>query len=129
MGAEYARLRFGVTEPRIGLLSIGEEMGKGDELRKRTYDLFAKVSGFIGNVEGCDLTLGKADVVVCDGFTGNVTLKALEGGFRTVLGLVADGLGLDRGGRAGPRGAAARSWGTSSPSTIRTPGEERCSSG
>ena len=97
MGAEYARLRFGVTEPRVGLLSIGEEMGKGDELRKRTYDLFAKVSGFIGNVEGCDLTVGKADVVVCDGFTGNVTLKALEGGFRTVLGLVADTLDADRG--------------------------------
>ncbi|MGH8999803.1 MAG: phosphate acyltransferase PlsX [Acidimicrobiia bacterium] len=100
MGAEYARIRFGVAEPRIGLLSIGEEIGKGDELRKRTYDLFEKLPGFVGNVEGCDLTLGRADVVVTDGFTGNVTLKALEGGFRTVLGLVADGLGLERAGRA-----------------------------
>lgn len=99
MGSEYARLRFGVEEARVGLLSIGEEIGKGDELRKRTYELFSKLTGFVGNVEGCDLTLGKADVVVCDGFTGNVTLKALEGGFRTVLGLVADGLGLDRAGR------------------------------
>lgn len=98
MGAEYARLRYGVGPARVGLLSIGEEMGKGDELRKRSYDLMARLPGFVGNVEGCDLTLGRADVVVTDGFTGNVVLKALEGGLRTVLELVLDGLGVDRAG-------------------------------
>ncbi|MEW6472991.1 MAG: phosphate acyltransferase PlsX [Actinomycetota bacterium] len=94
MGAEYARLRHGIERARIGLLSIGEEMGKGDEMRKRTYDLLTKVPGFIGNVEGCDLTLGKADVVVTDGFTGNVALKTIEGGMRTVLRLTAEALNL-----------------------------------
>ncbi len=67
MGAEYARLHHGIDQARIGLLSIGEEMGKGDEMRKRTYDLLSRLPGFIGNVEGCDLTLGRADVVVTDG--------------------------------------------------------------
>jgi glycerol-3-phosphate acyltransferase PlsX len=99
MGAEYARLHHGIERARIGLLSIGEEMGKGDEMRKRTYDLLAKEPGFIGNVEGCDLTLGRADVVVTDGFTGNVALKTIEGGMRTVLGLAAEALRLDVGDR------------------------------
>jgi glycerol-3-phosphate acyltransferase PlsX len=94
MGAEYARLHHGIERARIGLLSIGEEMGKGDEMRKRTYDLLSKEPGFIGNVEGCDLTLGRADVVVTDGFTGNVALKTIEGGMRTVLRLAAEALGL-----------------------------------
>jgi glycerol-3-phosphate acyltransferase PlsX len=94
MGAEYARLHHGIEQARVGLLSIGEEMGKGDEMRKRTYDLLSKLPGFIGNVEGCDLTLGKADVVVTDGFTGNVALKTIEGGMRTVLRLAAEALNL-----------------------------------
>ena len=97
MGAEYARLHHGIDRARIGLLSIGEEMGKGDEMRKRTYDLLSKLPGFIGNVEGCDLTLGRADVVVTDGFTGNVALKTIEGGMRTVLRLAAEALGIDVG--------------------------------
>ena len=97
MGAEYARLHYGIDRARIGLLSIGEEMGKGDEMRKRTYDLMAKVPGFIGNVEGCDLTLGRADVVVTDGFSGNVALKTIEGGMRTLLRLTAEALELDVG--------------------------------
>ena len=97
MGAEYARLHHGIEQARIGLLSIGEEMGKGDEMRKRTYDLLAKLPGFVGNVEGCDLTLGRADVVVTDGFTGNVALKTIEGGMRTLLRLTAEALKLDVG--------------------------------
>jgi phosphate acyltransferase len=102
MGAEYARLHHGIEQARIGLLSIGEEMGKGDEMRKRTYDLLTKVPGFIGNVEGCDLTLGRADVVVTDGFTGNVALKTIEGGMRTLLRLTAQALNLEVGdGRVG----------------------------
>jgi phosphate acyltransferase len=100
MGAEYARLRYGIENARIGLLSIGEETGKGDDLRKRAHELFCELPDFVGNVEGSDLTLGRADIVVTDGFTGNVTLKALEGGLRTLLGLVVDALGLDR--QAGP---------------------------
>jgi len=94
MGAEYARLHHGIEQARIGLLSIGEEMGKGDEMRKRTYDLLSKLPGFIGNVEGSDLTLGRADVVVTDGFTGNVALKTIEGGMRTILRLTAEALKL-----------------------------------
>ena len=94
MGAEYARLRHGIEHARIGLLSIGEEMGKGDEMRKRAYDLLSKEQGFVGNVEGCDLTLGRADVVVTDGFTGNVALKTIEGGMRTLLRLAAEALKL-----------------------------------
>jgi glycerol-3-phosphate acyltransferase PlsX len=70
-------------------------MGKGDEMRKRTYDLMSRLPGFIGNVEGCDLTVGRADVVVTDGFTGNIALKTLEGGMRTILGHAAAALGLD----------------------------------
>jgi glycerol-3-phosphate acyltransferase PlsX len=97
MGAEYARLHHGIERARIGLLSIGEEMGKGDEMRKRAYDLLSKLPGFIGNVEGCDLTLGRADVVVTDGFTGNVALKTIEGGMRTVLRLAAEALNLEVG--------------------------------
>ena len=94
MGAEYARFHHGIDQARIGLLSIGEEMGKGDEMRKRAYDLLSKLPGFIGNVEGCDLTLGRADVVVTDGFTGNVALKTIEGGMRTILRLTAEALNL-----------------------------------
>jgi glycerol-3-phosphate acyltransferase PlsX len=94
MGAEYARFHHGIDQARIGLLSIGEEMGKGDEMRKRTYDLLSKLPGFIGNVEGSDLTLGRADVVVTDGFTGNVALKTIEGGMRTILRLTAEALNL-----------------------------------
>ena len=97
MGAEYARLHHGIRQARIGLLSIGEEMGKGDEMRKRTYDLLSRLPGFIGNVEGCDLTLGRADVVVTDGFTGNVALKTIEGGMRTLLRLTAEALRLEIG--------------------------------
>jgi glycerol-3-phosphate acyltransferase PlsX len=97
MGAEYARLHHGIERARIGLLSIGEEMGKGDEMRKRSYALLTKVPGFIGNVEGSDLTLGRADVVVTDGFTGNVALKTIEGGMRTLLRLTAEALELEVG--------------------------------
>jgi glycerol-3-phosphate acyltransferase PlsX len=81
MGAVFSRHRFGVAEPTVGLLSIGEEPGKGDNLRKEAYGLLATASGinFIGNVEGRDMMLKTADVIVTDGFTGNVTLKTIEG--------------------------------------------------
>jgi glycerol-3-phosphate acyltransferase PlsX len=87
MGAVYARHRFGVTEPKVGLLSIGEEPGKGDTLRKQAFELLGVAQGidFIGNVEGRDLMSKVADVIVTDGFTGNVAVKTLEGGLRALL--------------------------------------------
>lgn len=87
MGAIYARHRFGIQRPTVGLLSIGEEPGKGDSLRKEAYELLASAPGidFIGNVEGRDLMRKTADVIVTDGFTGNVALKTLEGGVKTLF--------------------------------------------
>jgi len=87
MGSVYADVRFGVKNPRVGLLSIGEEPGKGDTLRKQAYEMFsnAKNINFIGNVEGRDIMTDKVDVVVTDGFTGNVALKTLEGTMRGVV--------------------------------------------
>jgi len=92
MGAVYARRRFGIDNPRVGLLSIGEEPGKGDTLRKEAYELFARASGmnFIGNVEGRDVMSDTVDVCVTDGFTGNVVLKTLEGGMKTVIGALLE---------------------------------------
>jgi glycerol-3-phosphate acyltransferase PlsX len=88
MGRVYARTRLGVAEPTVGLLSNGEEPGKGDELRKKTFDLLGAVPGFQGNVEGRDLMHGTVDVIVTDGFTGNVALKTLEGALRAAVTLV-----------------------------------------
>jgi glycerol-3-phosphate acyltransferase PlsX len=89
MGSIFSRHRFGVASPRVGLLSIGEEPGKGDELRKAAYPLLRDVEGFVGNVEGRDfLAPASVDVVVTDGFTGNVALKSLEGALRSLAGLV-----------------------------------------
>ncbi len=84
----YARVRLDVAEPTIALLSNGEEPGKGDALRKRAFELFADVKGFVGNVEGRDVMRRSADVIVTDGFTGNVTLKTLEGAVLGLAGLV-----------------------------------------
>src|SRR5262245_20610963 len=88
MGREYARTRLGVDEPRIGLLSNGEEPGKGDELRKKAYALLADMPGFVGNGEGRDFMRPGVDVIVTDGFTGNVALKAIEGAIRGTASLV-----------------------------------------
>jgi glycerol-3-phosphate acyltransferase PlsX len=88
LAREYARLRLAIDEPTIALLSNGEEPGKGDTLRKQAYDLLAQTKGFTGNVEGRDLMTASADVVVTDGFTGNVVLKALEGSLMGLAGLV-----------------------------------------
>lgn len=80
MGETYARRILGVPKPRVGLVSIGEEESKGNELTRETVSLFRK-SGlcFVGNVEGRDFFEGRADVFVCDGFVGNVILKTMEG--------------------------------------------------
>ena len=81
MGHMYAKNVLHVANPRIGLLSIGEEDGKGNSLTRDTLPLLRQLKGinFIGNVEGRDLFNGHADVVVCDGFVGNVALKTCEG--------------------------------------------------
>ncbi|MGH9063593.1 MAG: phosphate acyltransferase PlsX [Acidimicrobiales bacterium] len=88
MGAVFAARRYGVADPRVALLSIGEEPTKGTPLVKEAHALLAARPDlrFVGNVEGRDLMTGVADVVVTDGFTGNVALKTLEGGLRFLVG-------------------------------------------
>jgi glycerol-3-phosphate acyltransferase PlsX len=88
LAREYARVRLGVEDPTIALLSNGEEAGKGDALRKRAFGVLSAVKGFTGNVEGRDLSRVSADVIVTDGFTGNVALKTLEGAMFSLAGLV-----------------------------------------
>src|SRR2546428_5607720 len=80
MGDIYFRSMFGVARPRVGLLSIGEEEGKGNELTREAFHLLKQLPlNFVGNVEGRDLYSGKVDVIVADGFVGNVALKTSEG--------------------------------------------------
>jgi len=87
MGSVFSHRRFGIENPKVGLLSIGEEPGKGDTLRKEAFELLSVARGinFIGNVEGRDIMTDTVDVVVTDGFTGNVVLKTLEGALKTVV--------------------------------------------
>src|SRR5215471_18030432 len=80
MGDIYSRVIFGIRRPRVGLLSIGEEDSKGNELTKEAFKSLKRAPiNFIGNVEGRDIFTGDVDVIVCDGFTGNVALKLSEG--------------------------------------------------
>jgi len=80
MGAAYAQVALFIEHPRVGLLSIGEEAGKGNDLIRETHArLLSAPVNFIGNLEARDLFTGRADVVVCDGFTGNIALKVGEG--------------------------------------------------
>lgn len=81
LGALLAEHVYGIAQPRVALLNIGEEEKKGDLLRQSTHELMKEQTqyNFIGNVEGRDLFNNKADVMVCDGFTGNVVLKVVEG--------------------------------------------------
>ncbi len=89
MGNEYGKHLFGKPNPRIGLLSIGEEDSKGNEVTKEAFKLLKASSlNFIGNVEGRDVYSGSADVVVCDGFIGNVALKISEGVADTIKKLL-----------------------------------------
>ncbi|MFH0915231.1 MAG: phosphate acyltransferase PlsX [bacterium] len=91
LGTAYARTVMGLAEPRVGLLNIGEEESKGSELAQAAHRLL-KASGinFVGNVEGRDLLQNAADVVVTDGFTGNVALKLLEGCASSIFTRVKD---------------------------------------
>ena len=89
MGSLYMEYIFGVEHPKVGLLSIGEESSKGNDLTVETYRLLSESSlNFIGNVEGRDILRGTSDVVVCDGFVGNVVLKLVE----SILGLISSSI-------------------------------------
>jgi glycerol-3-phosphate acyltransferase PlsX len=79
MGAADASAALGIVAPRVGLLNIGSEPAKGSQLAQETYALLDGTPGFVGNVEGFDIPAGTVDVVVTDGFTGNVALKLMEG--------------------------------------------------
>ncbi len=99
MGAVYARARFGVERPRVGIMTIGEEAGKGNALVKDTCSLLEETNwttacgaDYVGNLEGRDLMIGAADVIVCDGFTGNIILKSLEGGMDVALNAIRSAL-------------------------------------
>ena len=86
MGDIYSRTIFGIRRPRVGLLSIGEEDTKGNELTKEVFKALKRAPiNFIGNVEGRDIFKGEVDVIVCDGFTGNVVLKLSEGLYETFI--------------------------------------------
>lgn len=87
MGNIYMKNIYNISNPRIGLLSVGEEKSKGDSLTFEAYELLEKSGlNFIGNVEGRDILRGKADVIVCDGFVGNVILKFAEGVLDVIKG-------------------------------------------
>lgn len=108
MGAAYARVDLGVAEPRVALLSIGEEAGKGNDLIRQAHAaLAASPVAFVGNIEAHELFAGRADVVVCDGFTGNIALKIGEGLVEAVGEMLREELGADPIARLGARLSAA----------------------
>ena len=103
LGSVYAEVAFGIATPRVGLLSIGTEPGKGNKLVRRTYELLSAEPphgtapiNFAGNVEGGDLLAGKVDVIVTEGFAGNVALKTLEGTAAFTAGQFKSALGTSR---------------------------------
>jgi glycerol-3-phosphate acyltransferase PlsX len=102
MGSAYATVALGCRTPRVALLSVGEEEGKGNDLTCDAHQLLKSAPvQFVGNVEGRDVYAGEADVIVCDGFTGNVTLKISEGLVETVEHLLHEELSATFGTRVG----------------------------
>ena len=108
LGSAYAEVALGVSKPVVGLLSIGSEPGKGNKLAKRAFELLSSDQQhgglpikFVGNIEGGDLLAGKVDVVVADGFAGNIALKTLEGTAAYTLGAVRSALRGSARARAG----------------------------
>jgi glycerol-3-phosphate acyltransferase PlsX len=96
MGAAYAGVVLNLDNPTVGLLSIGEEAGKGNDLVREAHERLAASSlRFIGNLEARDLFTGRADVVVCDGFTGNIALKVGEGLVEAVEHMLREELGAE----------------------------------
>lgn len=94
MASAYAKDMLGVQNPRVGLLNNGVEAHKGNELAKSAYELLESTDGinFVGNCEARDILSGDFDVVVCDGFNGNIALKSAEGTANTVISLIKDGV-------------------------------------
>lgn len=90
MGATFSKNVLGIESPRVGILNIGEEAGKGNELAQTTYKLLENQEkvNFVGNIEGKEIFLSLCDVVVCDGFVGNVALKITEGTSRMLFELI-----------------------------------------
>ena len=90
LGSAYASAAFGIDSPKVGLLNNGTEEHKGDPLRQETFKIMSNMKdiNFIGNVEGRDIMLGDVDVVVADGFSGNIALKSMEGCGKLVLGIM-----------------------------------------
>lgn len=108
LGVTYAQVTLGATDPTVGLLTIGAEPGKGNKLARRAHELLtadpphgAQRLRFAGNVEGGDLMAGKVDVIVADGFTGNVALKTLEGSVRFAATQLRDTVTASRAGKVG----------------------------
>ena len=96
MGSVYMERVMGVQNPRVGLVNIGAEAHKGNALVKETFPLMEKAPyNFVGNVEGRDLLNDSADVLVCDGFSGNLLLKSLEGTAQMLLGIIKTELMAD----------------------------------
>jgi glycerol-3-phosphate acyltransferase PlsX len=101
MGSVHARLALGIERPRVALLSIGEEESKGNDLTREAHRLLkASPINFIGNIEGREIFRGDADVIVCDGFTGNIVLKTSEGLVDVVDEALGEALRDVPGGRA-----------------------------
>jgi glycerol-3-phosphate acyltransferase PlsX len=127
MGRVYARVALGIETPRLGLLSIGEEATKGNELTREAHQLLkASLPSFIGNVEARDVYRGQADVIVCDGFTGNIALKISEGLVEVIEGLLKKELSVltdyaESGGAPllGVNGIAVVGHGRSGPRAVR----------
>jgi glycerol-3-phosphate acyltransferase PlsX len=102
MGNTYCRFILGRKDPKVALLSIGEEDTKGNELTKEAFKLLKSTSmNFIGNVEGKDIFTGMADVVICDGFTGNIALKVSEGIAEAILKIIKQEITSASAGRLG----------------------------
>ena len=104
MGAAYARVAFGIAQPAVGLLSIGVEAGKGNDLIREAHARLERAAiHFIGNLEARDLFTGRAHVIVCDGFTGNVALKVSEGLVEAIDAMLGEHAGPGEG-ASGPDG-------------------------
>ncbi|MDR0842503.1 MAG: phosphate acyltransferase PlsX [Acidobacteriota bacterium] len=96
MGHLFSKKIVGIDSPRVGLMSVGEEESKGNDLVKEVHQILKRAHlNFIGNVEGRDIYNGRADVIVCDGFTGNVALKTSEGLIEAMLKLMKEELSRD----------------------------------
>ncbi len=129
MGSVFAEEILGIETPRVRLLSIGEEPEKGNQLTLEAHALLAADDlPFDGNIEGRTLLDGEADVIVCDGFTGNVALKTLEGTIHAVLAALRAEAEASVRGKAGRSPAPLRRCGGCAPGSIpRSTGAATCS--